>query len=408
MHKISHAAKFLRLKGSPLRTMSTSRQVPRSARLFLMLLDQRLTYIQSPTDPSFSRLPRGPIDRGFLDTLHSVDQVGSKSDVSLMGPLGPLVAPAAGALLGAIVGIEPSFSRKQFSSPTLDIVDRALLAEVSLQVILNVKKASPDNPFLRILLQDISTQYVAHAPDIYEIAKALSPRLMKCAYQIAGSMLSKIWKTPVGYMHPASFPEPQPLTGLPTTAEWSTIVASDAFVKGLCEATLPVIGVQQNPLHFLGGVISRAVTVPSEYPPLVSQASKDALPIILPHLLDYSNVDGIGHLTHVASKTICQRALVADAALTSLRKLPRSYLDRFGTIGPQGKPETMFAYIKRTLQTFGPDMRSAAQFAFHMITPNLMDVVSPKRKMGFSAPPSKNRIHPNIHYYLNVEATYRN
>ncbi|KAJ8509555.1 hypothetical protein ONZ45_g8306 [Pleurotus djamor] len=238
MHNIAYAAKFLRLKGSPLRTMSTVRlkeshhdrtNIVQSQDKFLALLD-----------PSFSRFPRGPIDRGFLDTLSSVDLVGSKSDVSLMGPLGPLVAPAAGALLGAIVGIEPSFSRKQFSSPTLDIVDRALLAEVSLQVILNVKKASPDNPFLRILLQDISTQYVAHAPDIYEIAKALSPRLMKCAYQIAGSMLSKIWKTPVGYMHPASFPEPQSLTGLPTTAEWSTIVASDAFVKGLCEATLPV------------------------------------------------------------------------------------------------------------------------------------------------------------------------
>ncbi|KAJ8516602.1 hypothetical protein ONZ45_g6105 [Pleurotus djamor] len=360
------------------------------------------------SNPEILPPPRtSPVETDFLNLLNSVNLVGSTSWMvfPFIGPFGPYIAPSASAVLSAIVGLEPFMSRKENYHPAPGIADRAMLAEASLQAVLNIYKHTPNHPVLGTVLQDMSNQYSAHAPNIYEIAKALTPLLLGRAVTIAEYMSARAYGR--AYGSELDSRARQALCWLPWTTEWSTNDSADAFLQGLNCMTLPVFGAEADTYNFLGGLISRAVT-PSLQPPLplVSQASKDALSTVLPHILDYSNIDNMGPWYHDASTILCQRALLADAALSSLRRLSCDQLDQFTLrAGVPQQEGDIFDFIKSVLQKLGPYSRLVAQSSISEVMPNLLDAVDPRRKMRFTA--SEFHTHPNLYRCANPDASYR-
>ncbi|KAJ8456598.1 hypothetical protein ONZ45_g18657 [Pleurotus djamor] len=357
---------------------------------------------RTPVDPVTSHNPSpvyrpsddNHVEEGFFDVLKSIARVGSSvvtAGAPFLGPIGSIVAPVAGGLLGAIAGQESTISAviNRSGEPIAPgTAERAVLAEASLQGVLNLLDQDPNHPVLQTVLSDMSKQYLDYAPKVDEIAMALAPQLTECALDIAGFKFDRAVKAPQSQEATVDL-TPKPLTGIPL-GEAGGI--DEPFVEGLLSATVPVAGAEEGAFDFLGGLITKAVSVAK---PLVSRAAKYAVTDIIPHLLNgagaessFESTTTVSPAAQSASQLVFKRALVADAALTALRKLPRDQLNQLKvtSVAGQSQEEGIFDFIKSTVQKIGPYALGAAKTAIKNIAPTLIDAAASKIKERMGVP----------------------
>ncbi|KAJ8515368.1 hypothetical protein ONZ45_g7202 [Pleurotus djamor] len=334
---------------------------------------------------SFDLPPPNPIPAKltmpFLDVLATVsvsERFGSPS----LSPVGSLVAPVAGGVLGAIAGAveHPSL----IDCTALGVAERAMLAEVSLQAILvglfePSRTTPPDDPIINIVLADMEKQYLDNPINLAGFASTLSPWLMNYGLDIAEFKFARMLESP----RRRTIRDPivlgrerKPLNGLPSSQE--NVNKHPAFVEGLLEATLPVVHADEGAFDFLGPLIMKAGNATTTLQTLSSDPVWDALTNFRWNLLDLlaagSNVY-TGHLTPNARLTSIirfQRALSADQALSALMKLPRDKLDQLKVkriTGGRMREEGILDFIKSTLQTMGPYPLEVARRAVEQLTP---------------------------------------
>ncbi|KAJ8502992.1 hypothetical protein ONZ45_g11253 [Pleurotus djamor] len=356
-----------------------------------------------PFIPSIPSYPGDPYsEEGFLDTFRKIAKIGSgviSIGAPFLGPIGAIVGPVAGGLLSAIAGQESVITAviNRSGDPIAPgIAERAVLAEASLQGLFNVYEKDPNNAVLKMVLSDMSKEYLDHAPNVDEIATALTPQLMECALDLASY---KYGRATIALSNPwdnhESTLERRPLMDSASEAELGG--SQEAFVGGLLSATLPVPGAEEGAFDFLGPLIKDAIRVAK---PLVSRGAKYALTNILPHLLSNAGTEAsfdsavtMTPATQTGAKLVFQRALMADAALTVLRKLPQTQLDQLtvthGESHTESQTEAIFDYIKSAVQKIGPSALAAAKGAIKNLVPTLVDAVASQLKEKLGVPTVK-------------------
>ncbi|KAJ8509565.1 hypothetical protein ONZ45_g8298 [Pleurotus djamor] len=328
------------------------------------------------------------IVEGFLDVLKAIARVGSTTvtpGAPFLGPIGSSVAPVAGALLGAIVEKTSSISNSPNCPATPGAAERAILAESSLQAVLNLYERSPDHPIVQTILSSMSKEYMYHAPEVGPIAIKLATHLTECAFDIVAFKFAMALGVS-GSGEPMPELVRQPLTGM---ASPEGTVTEDAFFQGLRSAIVPVSGVEDGAFNFVGHLITMAAKTTI---PLVSHDAKSAIVDISPHLLCAPNVElasppatNMSAATQSTSKLVFQRALMADVALSALRKLPRYQLDHLA-FKESGRSHTegIFVSIKHAAQEIGPYVLVVAQTAIQRFAPTLVDAAASMLKERLS------------------------
>ncbi|KAJ8456878.1 hypothetical protein ONZ45_g18542 [Pleurotus djamor] len=302
------------------------------------------------------------IVEGFLDALKAISRVGSTTvtpGAPFLGPIGSSVAPVAGALLGAIVEKTLSASNSPNCLTAPGAAERAILAESSLQAVLNLYERSPDHPIVQTVLSNMSKEYMYHAPEAGPIAIKLVTQLTECAFDIVAFKFAMVSMgvSASGEATPKLLR--QPLTGM---ASPEGTVTEDAFFQGLRGAIVPVSGVEDPAFNFVGHLITMALktTLP---PPATTMSAA----------------------TQSTSKLVFQRALMADAALSALRQLPQYQLDQL-TVEESGQSHTegIFDSIKHAAQKIGPYVLVVAQTAIQRFAPTLVDAAASMLKQRLS------------------------
>ncbi|KAL0949110.1 hypothetical protein HGRIS_009197 [Hohenbuehelia grisea] len=349
-----------------------------------------------PGPPPVVRTPEHGVEEGFLDVIKSIAKIGSTAlslGAPLLGPVGAVVGPVAGGLLGAIAGQESTIDAmvKRTGDPIAPATaERAVLAESSLQAVLSIYNEDPHHPVLKPIFAHMSNEYMTHAPDVDTIATQLAPQLTESALDLAGFKLGR------ALIAPPSATESEPelprkaLNGLPSPHSSEAFTGQEeAFVEGLLGATVPIAGAEEGAFDFLGPLITKAVKVAK---PLVSRAAKYAVKDILPHLV--GQIAGSGNATNSesafapttpatqeASRLLFKRALLADAALSALTTLPKDQLKTLKvkhTVLGQTHPqeEGIFDFVKSTAQRLGPYALKATKAAIKRLGPGLVDATA--------------------------------
>lgn len=323
--------------------------------------------------------PEDVVAEGFLDVLRSVAKVSSgvlPAAGGLLGPIGAVVGTVAGGLLGAIANQESAAESADedgdyyFES---GVAEHAVLAEAALQTVLGMDEADPT---VNTLLSRMSYLYDLNAPQVDEVADCLAPTLTRTALDVTGQRLGRVLLG--DNIQPESGNERQTLTGVDSGEAGDE---SDDFSDLILARTYPVNGGEEGAFDVLGPLLSKALFVAK---PIVSKAAKNVISSLASQLaqrLAQPRAESVlvGVLPrHVqASKILIKRALLADAALSSLRSLDSDQLKGLTVSVPHpGGPATeegAIDVIKTTAQRIGPYALQVAKFALKQFASELLD-----------------------------------
>ncbi len=328
---------------------------------------------------------------GFFDALENVAKVGLVTVPrvsSLLGPVGTMVGPTAGAILAS--AFEAAIIKPESSAGTQGqdsaAAERALLAEASLQAVLAMEQ---DTPLFTEILTKMEANWAANAPNVDAFASKVLPYLTDCALDIATNKWA-LATALVGSTE-STFEEyrrPLQVGSLP-----ESMAKSDGypFVKGLLEPTIPLAN-QKEGFNWLGSALKYAVSYPK---PLVTKVARAALGELVPKPVEKVTNIISGHTGSISSepppnlqaaRILLKRAVMADTALQALMSLSQEKLQSVLVYPPNdGHPEGLFDFIKTVVQKIGPIALATARRAVRQITPALIDAAANSMKSDSSS-----------------------
>ncbi|VZH91370.1 unnamed protein product [Fusarium fujikuroi] len=309
-------------------------------------------------------------EEGFLDIFKKVANVGSKLiplASPFLGPVGGILGPAVGGLLGSLA--ESSMSE----SPDVEkngTAERAILAEAALQAVL----ASEQTEGLTEVLGKMQRIWRSNAPKVDLLAPVVTPMVAQC-----GSGLVQQHRAPRHTLR-QGLTHNQPRRSLGVDFSESSLGGEEAaFIQGLMGPTRQVAG-EEGIFDWLGPVLKTAVNVAK---PIATQAIGS---LIKGALGAESTVSEVSSEHEKATKILLQRAVMADTALQALMTMPSHKLQQLKPINADtGDTEGIFDFIKDTVQKLGPMALDTAKQAAKAYLPRLIDAASQKvsSKLGF-------------------------
>ncbi|KAH6957266.1 hypothetical protein DER45DRAFT_615212 [Fusarium avenaceum] len=320
-------------------------------------------------------------EEGFLDIFKAVANVGSKLiplASPLLDPVGGILGPAVGGLLGSLA--ESEFSNNP-DIRTAGTAERAILAEAALQAVL----ASEHTEGLTEVVGKMERIWRVNAPKVDFLAPMVTPIITQCSSELVGQR--QLPQKPSGQR--CHHEQPRRSLGVELT-ESSLGGEETAFIQGLMGPTRQVAG-EEGMFDWLGPFLKTAVNVAK---PLASQAASAALAglggVIKGALGAESTIsDSSNSSQHQeATRILLKRAVMADTALQVLMTLPAHKLEQLKPVNPEsGDAEGIFDFIKDTVQKLGPLALDTAKQAAKTYLPRLIDSASQKvsSKLGFKA-----------------------
>ncbi|KAF4952732.1 hypothetical protein FGADI_6484 [Fusarium gaditjirri] len=309
-------------------------------------------------------------EEGFLDIFKKVANVGSKLiplASPFLGPVGGILGPAVGGLLGSLAESGMSESPDVEKNGT---AERAILAEAALQAVL----ASEQTEGLTEVLGKMQSIWRSNAPKVDLLAPVVTPMVAQC-----GSGLVQQNKVP-RHTQRQGLPHNLPRRTLGVDFSESSLGGEEAaFIQGLMGPTRQVAG-EEGIFDWLGPVLKTAVNVAK---PIATQALGG---LIKGALGAESTVSDVSPEHEKATKILVQRAVMADTALQALMTMPSHKLQQLKTINADtGDTEGIFDFIKDTVQKLGPMALDTAKQAAKAYLPRLIDAASQKvsSKLGF-------------------------
>ncbi|RGP59197.1 glutamyl endopeptidase [Fusarium sporotrichioides] len=309
-------------------------------------------------------------EEGFLDVFKTIANVGSKIiplASPFLGPVGGILGPAVGGLLGSLAESELSDNPDIKTEGT---AERALLAEAALQAIL----ASEHTEGLTEVVGKMQRIWKVDAPKVDYLAPVIAPIVAEC-----GQSFIRERQHPVqGRTVKNSISQSRRSLGIDMSE--STFGGEEAaFVQGLMGPTRQVAG-EEGMFDWLGPVLKQGAVLAK---PLVSQAASAALSglggLIKKSLGAESTIADVSPEHEEATKILLKRAVMADTALQALMTLPSDKLEQLKPINPEtGEAEGIFDSIKDTVQKLGPIALDTAKQAAKTYLPRLIDSATQK------------------------------
>ncbi|KAK3312300.1 trypsin-like cysteine/serine peptidase domain-containing protein [Apodospora peruviana] len=324
-----------------------------------------------------SPMPDDDGGEGFLDAFktvaNSVSQPGQGVNRALpfasplLGPLAAPIAAVAGTALGAIINGPGSFSDE--GDVPKGVTERAILAESALQAVVR-----SDGKISRMILSDIQKTYAAHAPNIQAIAANIAPSLKATALEMT-NRTDYIQKN----QSARRALEPRPL---PDVDEVEPAFGQSDLHDLLLQPARPL---EDEPGVFdhLSSLISKGLGFAK---PLLKQGAREALhavgKVVNAESESSSSVDN--NSTTVtpedikAAEVIVKRALIGDAALTAISKLPAYELVRINILPPPftsratndgDHQESIFDVIMKSAQVIGKVVTDVAPDVLKAVRP---------------------------------------
>ncbi|KAJ4248445.1 hypothetical protein NW762_012782 [Fusarium torreyae] len=318
-------------------------------------------------------------EEGFLDVFKVIANVGSKLvplASPFLGPVGGILGPAVGGLLGSLA--ESEFSGTP-DIKTNGTAERAMLAEAALQAVL----ASEHTEGLTEVVGKMERIWRVSAPKVDFLAPAVAPIVAECGSGLVGQH-QRLDISRTNKFYPG-----QSRRSLGVDFSESSIGGEEAaFVQGLMGPTRQVAG-EEGMFDWLGPVLKTAYEVAK---PIASQAASAALSglggVIKSALGAESTISDPSSQHEEATRILLKRAVMADAALQALMTLPSHKLEQLKPRNPEtGDAEGIFDFIKDTVQKLGPLALDTAKQAAKTYLPRLIDSASQKvsSKLGFQA-----------------------
>ncbi|GKU05894.1 glutamyl endopeptidase [Fusarium langsethiae] len=309
-------------------------------------------------------------EEGFLDVFKTIANVGSKIiplASPFLGPVGGILGPAVGGLLGSLAESELSDNPDIKTEGT---AERALLAEAALQAIL----ASEHTEGLTEVVGKMQRIWKVDAPKVDYLAPVVAPIVAECGQ----SFIRKHQHPVQGRTVKNSISQSRRSLGIDMSE--STFGGEEAaFVQGLMGPTRQVAG-EEGMFDWLGPVLKQGAVLAK---PLVSQAASAALSglggLIKKSLGAESTIADVSPEHEEATKILLKRAVMADTALQALMTLPSHKLEQLKPINPEtGEAEGIFDFIKDTVQKLGPIALDTAKQAAKTYLPRLIDSATQK------------------------------
>ncbi|KAM0543840.1 hypothetical protein ACHAPJ_012077 [Fusarium lateritium] len=311
-------------------------------------------------------------EEGFLDILKKVANVGSKLvplASPFLGPVGGILGPAVGGLLGSLTESGMSESPDVEKNGT---AERAILAEAALQAVL----ASEHTEGLTEVLGKMQNIWRTNAPKVDLLAPVVAPMVAQCG----SGLVSQNKSLRPTQRQGSRYDQPRRRLGVDFT-ESSLGGEEAAFVQGLMGPTRQVAG-EEGIFDWLGPVLKTAVNVAK---PIATQAIGGLIKGVLGA---ESTVSDPSSEHEKATKVLLQRAVMADTALQALMTMPSHKLQQLKPIDADtGDTEGIFDFIKDTVQKLGPVALDTAKQAAKTYLPRLIDAAGQKvsSKLGFQS-----------------------
>ncbi|KAJ8475201.1 hypothetical protein ONZ45_g15695 [Pleurotus djamor] len=314
-----------------------------------------------PSSDFLSIRPGGAIHtpaRGFHDALLDIGSLPFDSPAVVM-------AIVVGGLLASLLngsGAAPA------------AVERAALAEVSLQAVLALSQKNPYHPLVKAIISAMATEYIERAPNTESFNSILGAPLAEIELDIT------LW----------------PLSS--TGASLKQVPDDDPFLQSLLELAPGTDG-REGSDGFFASLVTQALVVAE---PLTSFG-------------DHTARSWFPERGRSAIRLLLKRAVIADMALSVLRRFPPDQLNqfrlrRFGSHG-DAEEQSIFAFIMANLQKIGPLVLYAASEAVKRRGPDLLKhMTSPDRRQpaktySFSYPhPRQTRPKQELHTTFGANA----
>ncbi|KAM0228232.1 hypothetical protein ACHAPO_010880 [Fusarium lateritium] len=319
-----------------------------------------------PVKPQYSETG----EEGFLDVFKTIANVGSKIiplASPFLGPVGGILGPAVGGLLGSLA--ESEFSDNP-DIKTDGTAERALLAEAALQAVL----ASEHTEGLTEVVGKMERIWRVDAPKVDYLAPVVAPIVAECGQSFIRERQQPVKTRSVKNL------QSQPRRSLGFDLSESTVSGEEAaFIQGLMGPTRQVAG-EEGMFDWLGPVLNAGAKLAK---PLASQAASAALSgisgLIKKSLGAESTVADVSPEHEEATKILLKRAVMADTALQALMTLPSDQLEKLKPINPEtGEAEGIFDFIKDTVQKLGPIALDTAKQVAKTYLPRLIDTATQK------------------------------
>jgi hypothetical protein len=333
---------------------------------------------------------------GFFDILSSIDDIVKKaapafSSILTTGSpfLGPIAGPitaATGVAIGVVGNLCESTMDGSIPSAKKNLsfdgcAERAVLAEAALQTVLGIDK---EDSISEQILKDMETTYRSLAPNMKKLAPKLLPVLMDPALRIAMDDLSKP-KPNISVGGAESFipGPPRPLKNAQITESTSESVdpEAEAFMVGLLGPTKVVAG-EEGFFDTLGSLIKTGMKYGK---PLLREGVKLGFKKLEGVLADKDSGsaeagwDGDANPNIDALYKLSQRAVMGEAALQALMKVPRKQLESLSIVRDDGgigaREEGFFDSMKTVMQGIGRQVVATAPSVIKAVTPVILNLL---------------------------------
>ncbi|KAJ5136337.1 hypothetical protein N7448_004891 [Penicillium atrosanguineum] len=305
------------------------------------------------------------VEESFVEIVKAVSDVTKREMLDrspFFGPLGGPLSALAGAALEVIAKFGGPESMMNLQKATLGSTERAILAEATLQSVLQIT----DHELSERLMSDMRVTYLQLAPHITNLAPKLFPALRDCALRLAVNQdyLRKSENIRLG--------SPRALfSGLD-----SFDPSRPAFVNGLFGPTRPVLATE-GLFSGIGNVLDQAVNKVADsfniLEPPGLKLINDALASIRIESMETSQPTEKEDLA--ATRLITQRAIMAEAALRAVMKLEQRDFPQPCQTESYGA-EGFFDIIKSQVQVMGKDVLKYAPSVINALAPTVMGLLS--------------------------------
>lgn len=305
----------------------------------------------------------------FYKALTIVSEIDTQSleiESSLIGSVGQFVSIVGGSLLRNVAGAK-SVAVGDFTKLS-GAAESALLAEASLQAVLAIE----ESPELDEILEAMKENWTVNAPKIDQASELLYPHLADSVSDIT----TYYEADQAGQTGPSKKHQRRAL-GIRHFPGSGLDGSGTDFAKGLFAPTLVVPG-REDVFSSVGPVLKRGVLVEDK---LVSPSAKAALAERISDLLQTvathteSASTSVG-LDKEATRILLQRAILADAALQALSRLPKKKLELLKLVPLDSTTdgvEDIFDFLKTVLQKVGPVALLPAKNAIRGFAATLVD-----------------------------------
>ncbi|KAI0470369.1 trypsin-like serine protease [Xylaria cf. heliscus] len=319
----------------------------------------------------------GEQTEGFLDTFKKVAHVlGTVGQHALPlvapfgGPLGGPLTAVAGAALGAMANacaesaldgtVTPLASTEKVATGTME---RAILAEASLQAVLKMERNAVSNK----ILNQMETTYTNFAPNVKYIAPKLVPALLDSASKINAKKNFMQQEEEISRRYP-----PRPFNGNWTESSFG----SNDFVDGMMQPTRPLEG-EEAFFDGLGHMLKTAFQVGK---PLLREGAKAGLSLLSKALAEssFDAESSVDSNEAQAAELVAKRAIMGEAALQAVMKLNKAELAQLNLVNDHGDihEEGFFDFVKTAAQKIGSAVKDAAPFVVHTVVPVVLGALS--------------------------------